>query len=142
MTVNNWNTFIVGKYRQKILKMKKRILRELDIEEDKFDEALEFAKDLFDLVSSALELSGKMPKTISAPIAAYTIINLLIKYVKKEKEKQDVYIRNIIASKKDTDTLLILLYRRDFAYNTKYYQRGVNWVCETGWHLQKIEEMY
>ena len=74
--------------------------------------------------------------------AVYNVIKIIAKYINKVSDRQDKYIRNIIKGKNKTDNVLILLDREDFVYNSIYYQKGIYWACETGWHSQRVVRMY
>ncbi|MDO4381043.1 MAG: RHS repeat-associated core domain-containing protein, partial [Clostridia bacterium] len=50
MTVDNWNAYIVGKHKLALMKIKRKILKELNISSDKFDRAVEVAKDFYERV--------------------------------------------------------------------------------------------
>lgn len=142
MTVQKWNTFMIGKHKMALRRIKGQILEKFSISSKRFDDALEIAEDFYDIVMTCLGVAGKMSIKVEIANAVYNVIKIIAKYINKVSDRQDKYIRNIIKGKNKTDNVLILLDREDFVYNSIYYQKGIYWVCETGWHSQRVVRMY
>lgn len=152
MTVAEWQAYIIGKHESLYSKYKKSIkkkISKLNLDEDQIDDIIEAAIELADYILLYFGIypigveMGTIPETLQTIKDGAECIDVIYSYLEtKIRDKEDKYIENIIKDKISSQNYLIILKRENYVYGSRYYLRGGRAICETGWHLQKIEEMY
>lgn len=147
MTVDEWSAYVVGKHKNKLLSKKAAIEEKYGLYSDVTDTILDLAAELVGIVAALYTgdvCMYEQAKQVFNKIRTYSeYLEILLSLCEKYRDKEDRYITSILKKYSNNyANVLILLSRLDYAYTTRSYQRGIYWVCQTGWFFQKRVNVY
>ena len=153
IAITDSNKNIVAEYRYdpwgkvKLLSKKEAIEEKYGLYSDVTDTILDLAEELVGIVAALYTGDVYMyeqAKQVFNKIRNYSeYLEILLSLCEKYRDKEDRYITSILKKySNNKSNVLILLSRLDYAYTTRSYQRGIYWVCQTGWFSQKKVNVY
>ena len=137
-TVKQWYAEIVLRHESKILKIRTRVIKQLQKKYPNLTDDIDTIFNTIDQIQSVPYI-----EYVSFGVSVYQLMIDLLKYSEKYRTKKEKYILNILGKIKNKNSLvLILLGSESYIYKTDYYQSGVYWVRSTGWKYNKTYYPY